>query len=377
MSQVDEAQLKALVAEKFEEMVTANSCAVAALDEIKCVWKGKFSGVTVLFLLNRYVTLLYRILMVVQLWPWYTVSSEAQADKCSWHYVFSPFGRATAESSFLFSFSDWSPRLSTFYTFAIFWMWRSGESQYWGCADVSVANLVSFFLLIRDSCTLPTRSLSVFNRIFAMAADAIILILTWIRTADIMRTFKLRVKSSLGVMLLRDGTLYFLFMFTLNVVNLIAIKEQKFGAVPALSDVITAILISRFLLNLRRVYIVSDESSKSFHASRFSDLRFANSVTGNMGAPLATMSEKDLEHGDDEEPEREEVFSKDPMLIGILHLDEEGGAGATDAVPILFERPGDAGSLRSQDSESVISMTFEAFERDGLEAQVKASDSVV
>lgn len=42
-----------------------------------------------------------------------------------------------------------------------------------------------------------------------MVADAIILVLTWIRTMDIMRTFKLNVRTSLGVMLLRDGTVYF------------------------------------------------------------------------------------------------------------------------------------------------------------------------
>lgn len=48
--------------------------------EIRCVWRSKFSGVTVLFLLNRYVTLLYRVLMIVQLMSW-GAFEEVTADR--------------------------------------------------------------------------------------------------------------------------------------------------------------------------------------------------------------------------------------------------------------------------------------------------------
>ncbi|TCD64640.1 hypothetical protein EIP91_003842 [Steccherinum ochraceum] len=270
---LDPQQYAALVASKMGEMYTANFCAVAAAtllfydffltlgDEIKCVWKGKFSGVTVLFVLNRYVTIVYRALMLIQLMPWNTNAlTEAQAD------------------------------------------------------------------------TVDIDSFSIFNRVFAMTADAIILILTWIRTAGIMRTFKLKVKTSLGLMLLRDGTIFFVFLLTLNAINLVAIKAQRFGAVPAISDVVTSILISRFLLNLRGVYVVNEiVTSSSFHPSRMSDVRFADSITGNLGAPLVFAKPR-ARGAEDDDDEREEIFARDPILVGIPHHLEPGG---TDVLPIL------------------------------------------
>lgn len=49
-------------------------------DEVRCVWQRKFTGATVLFFINRYFTLLYRTLMVVQMLPWQTFASEAASD---------------------------------------------------------------------------------------------------------------------------------------------------------------------------------------------------------------------------------------------------------------------------------------------------------
>ncbi len=48
----------------------------------------------------------------------------------------------------------------------------------------------------------------------------------------------------------------------------------------------TSVLLSRFVMNLRGVYIPSDSAGGSFHSSRMSDIRFANSIVGNLGAPL-------------------------------------------------------------------------------------------
>lgn len=38
--------------------------------ELRCIWGRKFSGATLLFFLNRYLTLIYRVLMVVDMLPW-------------------------------------------------------------------------------------------------------------------------------------------------------------------------------------------------------------------------------------------------------------------------------------------------------------------
>lgn len=49
----------------------------------------------------------------------------------------------------------------------------------------------------------------------------------------------------------------------------------------------TSILISRVIMNLRGVYTPGVNAVGSLHLSRFSDVRFANSIVGNLGAPLA------------------------------------------------------------------------------------------
>lgn len=56
-------------------------------DEVRCVWKGKFTGVTVLFMINRYATIVYRTLMVIQLMSWDTYPEET-ADTVSCNCTF-------------------------------------------------------------------------------------------------------------------------------------------------------------------------------------------------------------------------------------------------------------------------------------------------
>ncbi len=46
------------------------------------------------------------------------------------------------------------------------------------------------------------------------------------------------------------------------------------------------------MMNLRGVYITGDSAAGSLHLSRFSDIRFANSVVGNLGAPLGFEEEE-------------------------------------------------------------------------------------
>lgn len=55
----------------------------------------------------------------------------------------------------------------------------------------------------------------------------------------------------------------------------------------------TSILISRFLLNLRAVYTPGSGADSSIHLSRLSDIRFANTIVGNLGAPLGVEEEEE------------------------------------------------------------------------------------
>lgn len=47
-------------------MVTAHFWAVTFEQEVKVFWQGRVTGATVMFLLNRYIGLLYNLLNVIQ-----------------------------------------------------------------------------------------------------------------------------------------------------------------------------------------------------------------------------------------------------------------------------------------------------------------------
>lgn len=79
---------------------------------------------------------------------------------------------------------------------------------------------------------------------------------------------------------------------------------------------VTAILISRFMLNLRSVYTTTIGSSSLYDTDKtMSNVNFAHSssIVGNLGAPL-----KDYSSVYDDDDEDEVVFVRaDPLLVGL------------------------------------------------------------
>jgi len=354
MSQDDASALNALVAEKMTEMVIANCCAVAATillyydylltlqDEIRCIWKRKFSFATVLFFVNRYVTLLYRTLMIVQMLPWANLP-EDQADAiCNGVLRFNEVLTIMLEITVatfmsLRMYAIWSSDRRIFAVVMLLGIVQPAVNIYYYTTLEIVAVPPPFTGCGENVLLSPSAStaLSIFNRVFAIIDDAVILILTWVKTAGIIKHFSsLKIHTSLVTMLLRDGTVYFAFLLILNIANLVAIEEQAFGAIPAISDVVTSILISRFMLNLRGVYTTSDSDlTSSFHPSKFSDIRFVNTVVGNLGAPLNTSAPvDDAEAVEDESRSSKIHFSSNPLMAGLepLKLVADGNMSISD-----------------------------------------------
>ncbi|TFY60722.1 hypothetical protein EVJ58_g4959 [Rhodofomes roseus] len=175
-----------------------------------------------------------------------------------------------------------------------------------------------------------------FNCIFAITADTIVLILTCVKTFEIKRSFAaIRTKAKISVenlvqnretsyvsLIQRDGTIYFLALLILNVVDLIAIKNQAFGSLPALTEVLTSILISRFLLDLRSIYLAShgiDSNGKdSTMNANASTLAFGgHSVAGNLGAPLESMLSDPEERYELIAADEAAYISEDPLAMGL------------------------------------------------------------
>ncbi|KAH9925815.1 uncharacterized protein B0H18DRAFT_1119304 [Fomitopsis serialis] len=82
-----------------------------------------------------------------------------------------------------------------------------------------------------------------------------VLLVTWRHLRGTLKTSRIGTnRVSLGLLLLRDGTLYFVMLLLLNIAQIIAVLDfgQNFDPIPDFIFPITIIIISRFILNLRR-----------------------------------------------------------------------------------------------------------------------------
>ncbi|KAI0696084.1 hypothetical protein BC835DRAFT_1414477 [Cytidiella melzeri] len=342
MSQDDSTQFVALLASKFQDMINANSCMVAATtllfydylltfpDELRCIWSRKFSGATVLFVLNRYVSLISQLLLTIQLFSWDNQSQDA-AD------TFTVFAA-------LRTYAIWEKDRTILWTLLclglapvglnIFYYTRvtilSTPPPFTGCGELVQFNDPSSALIDQNV----TDVFSIADRVAAICLDTLVIVLTWMRTARIRQVFsQLQIKSSIGALLLRDGALYFVVLLLLNIVNLIAVAFQIFGAVPGITAVITSIFVSRFFINLRDVYMSATGSGDTSDAnlSRMSSVRFGAALVGNLGAPLEgeglRADLQDLRIVFDEEQFQVPLFAHDPLIAGFMDIAEieEGG----------------------------------------------------
>ncbi|KAH9939943.1 hypothetical protein B0H21DRAFT_824979 [Amylocystis lapponica] len=122
------------------------------------------------------------------------------------------------------------------------------------------------------------------------------------------------------VLLLRDGTIYFLTLLILFVITLVADIHwiPEWFTIQLLIDTLSSILISRFFLNLREVYLSGyGTDGSSILPSQISTVRFASVFAGNLGAPL----QDDFEETAGEEEERAYI-SDDPLVVGLFDESE-------------------------------------------------------
>jgi len=352
MSQADAAEqaqaFAALIAAKYNEMMLANFCAVAATTlllydyavtfprEVRCIWGRKFTWATVLFLLNRYLTLLNRVLMIVDMLPWQNLP-QATADKtCESVLRLSEVVTIILELvSMSFSslrlYAIWEKDRRIMAVIALLGLVPPGINMFY-YTTLTIVSTPPPFVGCGEYVSLTTEQSNIiayFNVVFAIVSDAVVLILVWLRTYTIMREIsKFGDGPHLSTLLLRDGTIYFVSLLILNVVNLIAIRFQSFGSVPALTSVLSSILISRFFLDLREVYLSGDPGSSTTLSSKMSEPCFATAA-GNLGAPLATLVDSegryDWTHDDEDEGPR---ISNDPLMVG-LRSDSESIMGLT------------------------------------------------
>ncbi|GJE98347.1 hypothetical protein PsYK624_145750 [Phanerochaete sordida] len=124
-----------------------------------------------------------------------------------------------------------------------------------------------------------------------LASDVLLLVLTWIKSFRQFRDVRrLGLGGSIATVLLRDGTLYFITLLVVNVLQIVTFSSGFPNAsdVDAFVQAMPPLLVQRFMLNLRQLDKVNEESAvNAQHSSRFSlSFRAPSTLIGNIGEPL-------------------------------------------------------------------------------------------
>ncbi|KAL6300947.1 hypothetical protein BKA93DRAFT_828648 [Sparassis latifolia] len=389
----------------YQFSITDNYCEVAALAvlfydhmltlpaEVRFLWTRKFSGATLLFMLNRYITLFGKTILLVTGFSWPNQTDAVRISMLSLQEI--PSYRCSVSQScaapvYLVEISTISVYIivALISALRIYAIWNKDWRLFalvlavglavpainiyhyansvpaafapwplYGCAENAslspavFANIYAMFpesMLTADAVSLATHSC-------AIGVDALVLFLTWIKTYGIRKVAsQMHIKATISTLLLRDGTIYFGTMLALNVVDLIIVQSDViFNPLPNFIDVITCILISRFLLNLREVVVDGDgNQGESLDVSARLSLQFAASVLGNIGAPLEhtmwSARHEGVEEEGEEEEQRERVLrvSSNPLMVGLGM--EDDGVSSTELVSVSSVYTSSVQRLKSQ-----------------------------
>ncbi|PIL22981.1 hypothetical protein GSI_15678 [Ganoderma sinense ZZ0214-1] len=213
--------------------------------------------------------------------------------------------------------------LSNRYISLVAYSARISLMGHWACTVRTILRL--YIVAISTNRPFPEYvpwAVTIVPRVGVIIADAIVLCVTWhvtYRSNSVLRHALARPsggKRTFSSTLLRDGTLYFGLLFIMNVIYLILTmfptevdSLTQVSYVVEFSEPLTAILISRFLLNLQEVNRDLDVSSSGTTAQTWTPgpgpsldtVVFADSrVVGPMGLPLSSSAmDEDLDSEDE------------------------------------------------------------------------------
>ncbi|KAJ3804441.1 hypothetical protein F5876DRAFT_70626 [Lentinula aff. lateritia] len=262
--------------------------------EFSSIWKRRKTGISVLFLVNRYLLLLSVMIQAISDFPGNGADEQCQALNIIYSICAFIALVATNASAFII------PR------FAL---------DIWCTVLEAAASTI-------DS---PFQTLSRFIQLaiplLALGYDIFIFILTAIKTVQHSLEMQRLNQSSITQVIIRDGTLYFLLILSiLRLMLVVAIIETIFQVVSLKSgnvnnfeefvtpffDILPNLLISRLMLNLRTYSEPGNTTISQGQQTRVSLLNFAsNQMLGNIGAPLDGRSFNEEE--EEEEEERVEI----------------------------------------------------------------------
>lgn len=168
--------------------------------------------------------------------------------------------------------------------------------------DYSVS-LISFTGVCNTLVNLSTATsdkLVIITRVCLIISDLVVIISTWYYTHKIDRT-TIRASSSRSAVsvLLREGTLYFVLLLAMNVLQITLFVTEMFPCTVDFIIRITAILLARYIIRLRQLFAGDDEivsmgettlSSEGTHSS----ILHARNQSSHTSSSLLLRHKRDL-----------------------------------------------------------------------------------
>ncbi|KAI0331745.1 hypothetical protein GY45DRAFT_1335978 [Cubamyces sp. BRFM 1775] len=327
------------------------SCAATALAfyeylitirlEVQQIWKRDASGATILFVMTRYFMLLDRVFVVIGLYP---IGDVGSCSAVLWLHA--------STTSILIAV------MSAIAAIRIFALWNR---DYVLLIIVMLTGVFPAFanLFLRSASTVyivPTKFYTCQYAPTAVTAQSykaygIVVVLTWLKTYRVYAlTRRIRFRTDYSTLILRDGAVYFLATCVLNFVAIVYIWMTGTNLLNDLIVTLSAILMARFLLNLRdqRAHIedmsftwggngaACEEDSKLSMSQPLSSLRFASisglfDTMGSMGGTVSMgsqVSELDLD-----------LAEADEESGGLDSAVPPGSAGMTEATCVAPDDP--------------------------------------
>ncbi|KAJ8463740.1 hypothetical protein ONZ51_g10056 [Trametes cubensis] len=337
----DDESLEQAILDSFSRLLVENYCIIASSvllfadsfitfpEEVERIWKRRFTGATVVFLITRCVP-------VLRLDDTLTDISYLMFGIFMMLRARGIWGRGWFPIALL-AFLTPVRTIVTIYVQVHYTPIAFGSPLY-GCgalynlSEGAIRGRIGLHVVLRLSITSKASSISI---------DIVVLVLTWVRTLGLKReSRRLGLHTPIVTLLLRDGTMYFLVILFIQVFSIVSsVVGSDFvlwDVWPYFDQVFTVIFSCRFMLNLRGVYLSSSISGESedtttYHfgtgsaARGISTLHFTSSIVGNLGAPIQTFGSSagtrstavdDGDAAEDMEGEKLEV-SSDPLFVGL------------------------------------------------------------
>ncbi|RPD71413.1 hypothetical protein L226DRAFT_615446 [Lentinus tigrinus ALCF2SS1-7] len=256
--------------------------------EVQLVWQQKFNGATLLFLLNRYISLL-RLSIIIFLVLLFS-------DKvCS----YGPFLVAGLEYSLLLI-------IAVFFALRVYALTKHTILPALLVFVLLAVPLVTnvYITTLTTTRTLPpplfcitsihisiklyekvklfintSSRLSILTRTCVLVGDLLVVLITWYTTYRTWRASRTaQFKVSLSTLLLRDGTIYFVVILVLSALQLLFLFINDIRNIETtFADTLMPLLISRLILNLREFDSAGNSTSvASFSEEKTTTVMFAS-----------------------------------------------------------------------------------------------------